>query len=180
MGTTWLMLEPEVRNLITYLKASRPSAMRPTYRPKILFFGDRSFNAAITLAHKLKFPHLVIEPKTIIDDNFINTLQRPGGSHSIIIKGLSSLLINNRFQEKQNQLFMALIQMTLNMRSRNLENHYANYNTHLPILFAVNQPFLNYRKKLENFLYKLRLLYHASLKLNPILMSSIIKYCGHL
>ncbi len=100
VGTTWLMLEPETRNLITYLEANRSSAMRPTYRPKILFFGDRSFNAAITLVNKLKFPHLVIEPKTIIDDNFINTLQRPGGSHSIIIKGLSSLLTNNRFAGK--------------------------------------------------------------------------------
>ena len=81
--------------------------MRPTYRPKILFFGDRSFNAAITLVHKLRFPHLVIEPTTIIDDNFINTLQRPGGSHSIIIKGLSRLLTNNRFAGKTKSVINA-------------------------------------------------------------------------
>lgn len=88
---------PQTKELITKLSQDRPKS-KSSNHPKVLFYGDRGHEAALTLASKIQFRYLIIEPSTTIDDHFINLLQRPQQSHTIIIKSLSALFLYNMFK----------------------------------------------------------------------------------
>src|SRR5947208_1153550 len=87
VDTTFLSMEPKTRGLITELKNSRFSAPR---KPPVLFWGQNSYHAALTLAAKLNAPYLVTEDSSILDDSSINESQRQKDDlRTIIIKDLS-------------------------------------------------------------------------------------------